>query len=312
VGSVDDTLEDDDYDEFGFLHENAAEWGLAVTSPPVVERRTFGLVDGQEVSYLRWGSADPELVFLHGGAQNAHTWDTVILALGAAAIAIDLPGHGHSDRRDDMDYGPWRNADVVAELMAAVAPGAKAVVGMSLGGATTMRLAAIRPDLCRRAVIVDVTPQINDPSREMTTIERGSVSLIAGPPVYDTFEEMAQAAILLSPFRAASGVRRGARHNARRLPDGRWTWRYDLFGPWPDGGNRWVDFTPLWDDVSAITVPVLFVRGGESKFNRDEDIAELERRLPTVRVETVPGAGHAVQSDQPLVLVELIRAFALP
>jgi pimeloyl-ACP methyl ester carboxylesterase len=311
VGSVDDTLEDDDYDEFGLLHENAAEWDLAFSSPPVVDRRTFTLPDGQQVSYLRWGTEEPQLVFLHGGAQNAHTWDTVILALGVPALAIDLPGHGHSDRRTDMDYGPWRNADVVADLMAAVAPNAQAVVGMSLGGATTTRLAAVRPDVCRRAVIVDVTPQINDPSREMTTIERGSVSLIAGPPVYDTFEEMAQAAIMLSPFRAASGVRRGARHNSRRLDDGRWTWRYDLFGPWPEGAHSWVDFTSLWDDVAAITVPVLFVRGGESKFNRDEDVAEMQRRLPSITVETVPGAGHAVQSDQPLALVDLIRGFAL-
>lgn len=261
------------------------------------------------MSYLQWGTGEPELVFLHGGAQNAHTWDTVMLALRVPAVAIDLPGHGHSDRRADMDYGPWRNAEVVADLMTTVAPSAKAVVGMSLGGATTIRLAAVRPDLCRQAVIVDVTPQINDPSLEMTTIERGSVSLIAGPPVYDTFEEMAQAAIMLSPFRAASGVRRGARHNSRRLDDGRWTWRYDLFGPWPDGAHSWVDFTSLWDDVSAITVPVLFVRGGESKFNRDVDIAEMERRLPAMTVATVPGAGHAVQSDRPIELTRLIEVF---
>ncbi len=36
------------------------------------------------------------MVFLHGGGQNAHTWDTVILGLGVPALAIDLPGHGRS------------------------------------------------------------------------------------------------------------------------------------------------------------------------------------------------------------------------
>jgi pimeloyl-ACP methyl ester carboxylesterase len=304
--SVDDTLEDDDYDEFGLLHENAAEWDIPFDDPPSVARRSVVLDGGQAVSYLRWGDGDPELVFLHGGAQNAHTWDTVILALGRPAVAVDLPGHGHSDRRPDMDYGPWRNADVVAEVVGQVAPHAGSVVGMSLGGATTIRLAATRPDLVRRAVLVDVTPQINDPSREMTTIERGSVALIAGPPVWDTFEEMADMAVALSPFRAASGVRRGARHNSRRTEDGKWAWRYDLFGPWPEGAGGWVDFTPLWEDVSAITVPVLFVRGGESKYVWDEDIAEMQRRLPGMRYEVVAGAGHAVQSDKPLELVRLI------
>ena len=66
----------------------------------------------------------------------------------------------------------------------------------------------------------------------------------------------------------------------------------------------------MWDDVSTITVPTMLVRGGESKFVLDEDVAEFQQRLPSVRYEVVPGAGHAVQSDQPLVLVALIEAFA--
>ena len=314
MASLQDTLDSDDYDEFGLLHENAAEWDIPFERQTVVSRASCTLPTGQTLSYLRWGEADPELVFLHGGAQNAHTWDTVMLALGRPAVAIDLPGHGHSDRRDDRNYGPWQNAEAVAAVMESVAPTARCVIGMSLGGATTIRLAAQRPDLCRRAVLVDVTPQINDPSRQLTTAERGTVSLIVGPPVYETFEEMADAAVALSPYRAASGVRRGVRHNARRLDDGRWTWRYDLFGPPPGeetAGPGWVDFTSLWEDVSAITVPVLFVRGGLSPFVRDEDIAEMQRRLPSLEVVMVDGAGHAVQSDRPLVLADLIRTFAL-
>ncbi|MGP0028979.1 MAG: alpha/beta fold hydrolase [Acidimicrobiales bacterium] len=313
-----DTLGSDDYDEFGLLHENAAEWDIPFERAPVVSRDSFALPSGQTLSYLRWGAEEPELVFLHGGAQNAHTWDTVLLALGRPAVAVDLPGHGHSDRRADRDYGPWRNAEAVATLLESVAPAARCVTGMSLGGATTIRLAAQRPDLCRRAVFVDVTPQINDPTRQLTTAERGTVSLIAGPPVYDRFEAMADAAVALSPYRSAAGVRRGVRHNARRLDDGRWTWRYDLFGPPPgvasttgDGGPGWVDFTPLWEDVSAISVPVLFVRGGLSPFVRDEDLVEMHHRLPSLEVVVVDGAGHAVQSDRPLVLADLVRSFAL-
>jgi pimeloyl-ACP methyl ester carboxylesterase len=314
--SLRDTLDSDDYDEFGLLNENAAEWEIPFAGRPVVSRHSFALPSGQAVSYLRWGDKEPELVFLHGGAQNGHTWDTLMLALGRPAVAVDLPGHGHSDRRDDRDYGPWRNAEAVATIMEAVAPAAHCVIGMSLGGATTIRLAAERPDLCRRAAFIDVTPQINDSSRRLSTAERGTVSLIAGPPLYDSFDEMADAAVALSPFRSAAGVRRGVRHNARRLDDGRWTWRYDLFGPPPGqspegGANNWVDFTSLWNDVGAITIPTLFVRGGLSPFVLDEDIDEMQRRIPTLEVVAVEGAGHAVQSDQPLVLADHIRRFAL-
>lgn len=310
--TVDDTLDADEYDEFGLLHENAQEIGLPWQGTPAVERRDVEVGPDRSLSMIVWGTEEPEVVFLHGGGQNAHTWDTVALALGRPAIAIDLPGHGHSYRRPDRNYGPWCNVEALEVALPQVAPAAKAVVGMSLGGATTTRLAAARPDLCPRAVIIDVTPQINDPTRSMTTLERGSVALIGGPPTYDTFHEMADAAVALSPFRAASGVRRGVRHNSTRLPDGRWTWRYDLFGPRQGTAadpTNWADFTSLWDDVSRISVPAMFVRGGLSKYVLDQDLAEMQRRLPSLRVEVVDGAGHAVQSDQPLALVALLRDF---
>jgi pimeloyl-ACP methyl ester carboxylesterase len=302
-------MADGDYDEFGLFHENAAEWGIPFDGPPAVSRHTFQPPGGPGLSYLRWGEGEPAYAFLHGGGQNAHTWDTVLLALGRPALAFDLPGHGHSDRRDDKDYGPWRNAEAVTPVLDDLAPGGVTLVGMSLGGATAIRLAATRPDLFRRVVVVDVTPAVNAPGRQLTTPERGSVALIAGPPTYDSFEEMAEAAVALSPLRSPEGVRRGVRHNSHRLADGRWAWRYDLFGPWPEGVRESLDFTRLWDDVSAISVPALFVRGGSSGFVRDEDVDELRRRLPSVRVETVEGAGHAVQSDRPLDLVALLEDF---
>ena len=111
-----------DYDEFGMLGDNAAEAGLSLTAPPHVTRAAFTVADGQSVSAIAWGDAEPELVLLHGGGQNAHTWDTVALALGRPLLAIDLPGHGHSGRRQDRDYGPWRNAEAVAAVIEQAAP----------------------------------------------------------------------------------------------------------------------------------------------------------------------------------------------
>src|SRR5258707_15023143 len=128
------------------LSQNAAEAGLVLDREPAVTRRSFPVPGGQAVSAIAWGEAEPELVLLHGGGQNAHTWDTVALSLGRPLLAIDLPGHGHSDRRPDRDYGPWRNAEAVASGMYQAGPRTAGVGGISLGGGTTIRLAATRPD----------------------------------------------------------------------------------------------------------------------------------------------------------------------
>jgi esterase len=96
-----------------------------------------------------------------------------------------------------------------------------------------------------------------------------------------------------------------------RLGDGRWRWRYDL-GSTPDeeGVDRgWTDFTSMWSDVAAISVPTMLVVGGDSVFVLPEDIGEFTKRLPAARIEIVAGAGHAVQSDQPAALVALLQDF---
>jgi pimeloyl-ACP methyl ester carboxylesterase len=302
---------DPGYDEFGLLADNAAEVGLPFHRRRPVTRRSFTVAPGQDVSAIMWQSSLPELVLLHGGGQNAHTWDTVALALGRPLVAIDLPGHGHSSRRSDRNYGPWRNAEAVAAVLDQLHsrwPGrGLVVVGMSLGGVTAIRLASTRPDLVRRLVVVDVTPQAHDRYAQLRPADQGAVALVAGPPVYDSFEEMAAAALSLSPRRPRSAVERGVRHNSVQRADGKWTWRYDLF----DRPEGIADFTPLWDDVAGLAMPVMLVRGGESGFVRDADAERFRELRPGVRLEIVPDSGHAVQSDQPLALTRLLEDFAL-
>jgi pimeloyl-ACP methyl ester carboxylesterase len=288
-----------DQDEFAWLRENADEAGLAWDGPPSVRRVSTGTASGQ-VSALRWGEDSPRVVLLHGGGQNAHTWDTVVLALGRPALAVDLPGHGHSSWRPDHDYMPWTMAPDIVALIRQWAPGPVVIVGMSLGGLTTIRLTAAAPDLAARAVIVDVTPSAQLRQQSMTQAERGTTALVRGPASFATFEEIVNLTAAAAPHRPLPNIRRGVRHNTRQREDGGWEWRYDRLR---DLG----DFSPLWDDVSAATIPLTLVRGGASAFVTDEDAAEFLRRSPSTQVHVVPGAGHSVQSDAPLALASIIR-----
>jgi pimeloyl-ACP methyl ester carboxylesterase len=299
------------------LHENASEVGLPFdhADPPVVSRRFVEAPSGHRISALCWGDEPAELVFLHGGAQNAHTWDTVALALGRPVVAIDLPGHGHSDWRDDKTYRPHDMAHDVAHTITALAPTASTIVGMSLGGLTGLVALADRSDLAERLVLVDITPGVNQHKAEPI------LSFIAGPEVFASFDEILERTMAYNPTRSRSSLRRGVLHNARELPDGTWAWRYDLpVPPSTQGDGAPADavdpvmerFANLWEAVSALDHPLMLVQGATSGVVDDDDIAELRRRRPDSTVIVVEGAGHSVQGDQPLELAALLTSFHAP
>src|SRR6516165_6772384 len=211
--------------EFSLLSENAEQAG--VTGPlPEVERVESDSAEGR-VSALRWGAPSsarpPRLVFLHGGGQNAHTWDTVIVGLGEPALAVDLPGHGRSAWRDDGDYGPVQNAETLHPVLRELAPEAAVFVGMSLGGLTAIRLATQAPDLVRKLVLVDVTPSAPQRHVDLTDAQKGTVALVEGQRIFASFHAMVDAAVAAAPHRDRKSLRRGVFHNSKRLDDGTWT-----------------------------------------------------------------------------------------
>jgi esterase len=292
------------YDEFALIAETAAEVGLDPADLPEVRRVHVDTAAG-EVSGLLWGE-HPEVVLLHGGGQNAHTWDTMMMHLQRPALAVDLPGHGHSHWRADREYMAWTAAESVAAVMDLLAPDVAGVVGMSLGGLTTIRLASTRPDLVKRAVIVDVTPGVQAAQLGMTRADRGTTALVGDSPTYQTFEEMFEATAAASPHRDRASLRRGVLHNAKQLDDGTWAWRYDRMSP-VSGEQR--EFAPLWLDLESATAEFTIVRGGMSKFVRDEDIARFTAAKPGTSVHVVEGASHSVQSDGPAELAAVISSF---
>jgi esterase len=285
--------------EFSLLSENAEQAGVT-GPPPAVERVEAGAPDAR-ISALRWGQAPPRIVFLHGGGQNAHTWDTVIVGLGEPALALDLPGHGHSAWREDGDYSPKHNADALLPVLREHGSGAELVVGMSLGGLTAIRLAAAAPELVNELVLIDVTPSALQRHSELTKEQQGTVALMHGEREFPSFQAMLDLTIAAAPHREVKALRRGVFHNSRRLDNGNWTWRYDAIRTFPD-------FTGLWDDVDSLAAPITLIRGGSSGFVTDEDAAELARRASNFRaVHVVENSGHSVQSDQPRALIDLLR-----
>ena len=180
------------YDEFGYFAENASEFGIPFDVPPVVRREFVVLPDGRELSALVWGASEPEVVFIHGGAQNAHTWDTVMLSLGRPGIAVDLPGHGHSGPPAGTATDVARNAADVMEAIDELAPLAPMLVGMSLGGLTSFALVDENPDHFDSVLIVDITPGVQREKAEHIA------AFVNGPTSFDSFDDLLLSLIHIS------------------------------------------------------------------------------------------------------------------
>lgn len=302
------------YDEFGLLDGNCAEFGLPWDGTADVTRVRTRLADGRTMSAIKWGEGDPRVVFIHGGAQNAHTWDTVALMLRPhPLLAIDLPGHGHSEWREDGQYGIENNAADVAAVIDEHASDADLVVAMSLGGLTANSLAATYPWLVRRLVVVDITPGVNrDKAADVH-------AFIEGPQTFESFRQIFERTVRFNPTRSAESLKRGILHNAHRRDDGTWQWNYDRghvdrSGDVPAGGGTGetggageLVMADHWTDVSDSVAPYLLLRGGNSPVVDDDDVAELLRRRPDARVQVIENAGHSIQGDQPAALAAVIR-----
>ncbi len=287
-------------DEFALLADEAAEFGITVAEQPAVRRTEVQTGDGTTLSVLCWGERDPQVVFLHGGGLNAHTWDATILALGVPALAIDLPGHGRSSWNDAGDYRPETNAASVAEVIERLAPDAEAVVGQSLGGVTAIAVAGLRPDLVRRLVLVDISPGLNvgdaAPVRDF----------LDGATAFDSPDDIVERARAFGIGHSREAVERGVWHNTRQREDGKWVFRHHLTSL-PAGAPFPLEFTALWPALEQLGHPVLLIHGTRG-FLRPEVVMELPQRVRNAMVVAIE-AGHNVQEDAPVELAAALNVF---
>src|SRR5271168_4120234 len=117
-------------------------WFTAALASSAVPRITT--VAGASVAYRTWGEPGGRgIVLVHGGAAHSRWWDHIgpLLVEGRRLIAaIDLSGHGDSDRRDSYTFDQWAD-EVLAVAAAAGITAPPVIVGHSMGGLVALRAA---------------------------------------------------------------------------------------------------------------------------------------------------------------------------
>ncbi len=124
--------------------------------PPTVRR--LPAVDGVELHTLVWdGGGSTPVLLVHGLASNCRTWEAVgerLHGLGHPVAAVDLRGHGRSDKPAG-GYDFTTMGDDLAAVIDALGYQRPVVAGQSTGGNLALDLALRFPDLVAAIVGVD-------------------------------------------------------------------------------------------------------------------------------------------------------------
>lgn len=291
--------------EFDFIPAQAQALGL-VGPPPQVRRLIHRLDSGRVISALQYGDEPPVVTFLHGAGLNAHTFDTTVLAMGTPALSIDLPGHGDSSWRDDVNYAPRAMADDVAAAIAAWTSTPQVLVGQSLGGLTASVIAARHPALVRTLVLVDITPGFDQAGVGQV---RG---FLDGATDFASRDEIVERAISFGLGGDRASTERGVFLNTRVREDGRVVFKHHFanLGGLPSGGGQTDVLSSLWEELDAVTAPIALIRGDHG-YVTEANGATFVERLPGSALFTIE-AGHNVQEDAPAELGDVLAGLIRP
>src|SRR5258705_12394171 len=125
----------------------------------------------------RYGHGGAPIVLLHGFGTSSFVWRDIAPEIALAnrtAFAIDLFGYGESDRPFDADFGIASQAELVDRALTALRLPKATIVGLDLGGAVALRLAASRPERVERLVLVNPIALNEVPSGAVTSLQRNT------------------------------------------------------------------------------------------------------------------------------------------
>lgn len=276
----------------------------ALAAEPTRARLSVGDV---EVAYREWRATSRDedrapLVLLHGVAAHSGWWDHVgpQLAERRRVVAVDLAGHGDSDRRADYTIDTW--AHDVLSLLDALQLSRAHLVGHSLGGIVAMRAAQLAGE--RLAGIVVLESVIEDPHVRVEGDPRLSRS--ATTRVHPDRESALQR---WRPLPAGAVVPDfTARHVAEgsvREVEGGWSWKFDPRVFLTDSMHH--------DQVEPVRCRVALFRGEIGSVGMEAQARVAAALGDRTIALTVPGAGHNLTLETPravtLALTTLLAAW---
>ena len=246
------------------------------------------------------------MVLLHGFGTSSFVWRTLAPALARdrwTACAIDLLGHGESDRPPGADFGVTAQARCIDETLSALRLARATMIGLDFGGLVALALAALRPDRVERLVLI--SPQVpNGPPLEAVVAMRRDT----GRHALRLSRDIAGAAELLRPYL------RALVHDPARMPE-RLVARYVAPFVGRDGAQHLLTLARSLEThrtgvvATQVRQPTLVLLGGEQPVVRGAPVELFVGALPGGTMRRVPGVSHLAPEESPAVVERLVAAF---
>lgn len=257
--------------------------------------------------YLDWGTAGHKpMLLLHGGGQDAHSWDefSEVMRDRYHVYALDQRGHGDSDWSPDGEYRREDHLQDITGWVEHLGVGKFILIGLSMGGVNSLYYTLEHPDAVDGLVLVDIALGAVTPERQ------NRPPFDPGAEAKDSLEDFVEAAHRFNPLRPIEQLRDRLSRRVKQRPDGKWVWKFDTRRRMdPEHPMLKVDPEERLAAYRKVQGPTLLVRGAQSDVVAPEVAVQVREAIPDCTLATVEKAGHTVPGDNPRGFYEAVRAW---
>ena len=270
-------------------------------------QKTFVTRGGINVRYLEAGEG-PAVLLVHGLSTSMVTWHCNIDALvsgGYRVLALDLPGHGDSDKPKDLDYDPADAAELIRQFLVALKLDRISLVGNSAGGLVVSLFSLAYLQQVEKLILVAPGGM----GRHVTWLLRAMSVPVIGELFYQPRLQSPLALARRLFFRPPSVLTEvlAEMERVRNLPGARHAAIQSIRSSVNLLGQRKKSF--ILDRLRDFQRPLLTIWGEEDAILPVSQAGAVRRALPQSLIRVIPECGHWPHMEKAEQFNELLVRF---
>lgn len=210
-------------------------------------------------------------------------------------VSVDLPNHGHSPHSEQFSYESMAH-DVVSALTHENVEQWD-LIGHSMGGKVSMKIASLYPQQTKRLVVLDMAPVHYTEARH-DNVFKGLFLVDTEKPT-----SRSDAIALLKNHIEIEGVRqflaKSLFNNGQHF-----TWRFNLHVL-----HQYYEEILGWQQLDPVLIPTLFIKGADSEYITADHQSSILSQFPHSKAHVIANTGHWLHAEKPADVLRVIQRF---